>query len=320
MFIQVLVIDDSPAEQLYIGHFLRRGLDVSVIFANDGAEAIRLLETQKPALIISDLRMPGMNGLEFVKQLTRSGTHIPVILMTSFGSEQMAVQALAAGAASYVPKRRIEADLVSTIKNVMAHSEQRRNRRRTLSSLTFFESHFAIDNDASSVGHLVSHLLDIALSMKLLAGQEQTHVGIALQEALSNAINHGNLELDSELRQTDEASYFELADQRRLLSPYAERKVLVEAKLTPQTLEFVITDQGPGFDPRTVADPTEKINLERIGGRGLLLINSFMDEVSYSETGNQIRMVKYVSSPVLSANQETPILRSRPAAEIEVCS
>lgn len=135
MFIQVLVIDDSPAEQLYIGHFLRRGLDVSVIFANDGAEAIRLLETQKPALIISDLRMPGMNGLEFVKQLTRSGTHIPVILMTSFGSEQMAVQALAAGAASYVPKRRIEADLVSTIKDQERDGSFRTTKKSTAHAL-----------------------------------------------------------------------------------------------------------------------------------------------------------------------------------------
>lgn len=292
----ILVVDDSPTDRLFIGHFLRRHPEFTVTFANDGAGAIESVKRQPPGLIVSDLRMPGMNGLEFVRELNARDMQIPVILMTSFGSEQIAVDALSAGAASYVAKRNLESQLVNTIRNVMAVTERRENRRRTLACLAYSELHFVLGNDASSVAHLISYLLDTAVTMKLLTGQALTQVGIALQEALSNAIHHGNLELDSELRQVDERTYYALADQRRTQDPYARRRVYVDATLSRSELNFVITDEGPGFDTTKVLDPTAEVNLDRIGGRGLLLINSFMDGVAYNDRGNQITMMKRLSA------------------------
>ncbi len=299
MATHILVVDDSSTERLFIGHFLRRHPEFTIAFAHDGADAIESVKRQPPALIVSDLRMPGMNGLQLVRELNARNLPIPVILMTSFGSEQIAVDALSAGAASYVAKRNLESQLVSTIRSVMAVTERQENRRRTLACLAYSESHFVLGNDASSVAHLISYLLDAAVTMKLLTGQAQTQVGIALQEALSNAIHHGNLELDSELRQVDERNYYALADQRRTQFPYASRRVYVDATLSRSELNFVITDEGPGFDTAKVLDPTAEVNLDRIGGRGLLLINSFMDGVAYNDRGNQITMMKYVS-PVKS--------------------
>ncbi len=291
----ILVVDDSAAERLFVGRFFLQYPEYSVTFANDGAQALQAVELHQPALILSDLRMPVMNGLELVKELKSSEFNIPVILITSFGSEQIAVDALLAGAASYVARRNLESDLINTIKNVLAVTERRRNRRRTMEYLTSSDSQFVLGNNASDVTHLISHLLDTATSMKLLSGQQRIQVGIALQEALSNAIHHGNLELDSELRQIDERNYYSLADQRRRLQPYASRKVHVDARLSRSKLSFVIADEGPGFDVSRVLDPTADVNLDRIGGRGLLLIRNFMDDVSYNESGNQITLVKHVS-------------------------
>ena len=292
----ILVVDDSAAERLFIGRFLAEYPEFTVTFANDGAEALKAVKEQPPTLILSDLRMPVINGLELVKQLQSSEFTIPVILVTSFGSEQIAVEALAAGAASYVSRRNLESDLIKTIRNVLAVTERRRNRRRTLQYLASSELHFVLGNDSSDVAHLISHLLDTAMTMNLLAERERIQVGIALQEAMSNAIHHGNLELDSELRQVDERIYYELAEQRRIMRPYVDRKVHVDARLSRSQLRFVITDDGPGFDTTTVRDPTADVNLDRIGGRGLLLINSFMDHVEYNDRGNQITLVKYASA------------------------
>ncbi len=61
-------------------------------------------------------------------------------------------------------------------------------------------------------------------------------------------------------------------------------------------MRFVIRDEGPGFDHRKVSDPTQAENLDRVSGRGLLLIHSFMDEVSYNDRGNEITLVKYTSA------------------------
>jgi len=53
-----------------------------------------------------------------------------------------------------------------------------------------------------------------------------------------------------------------------------------------------VEDEGPGFDPATVPDPTDPGNLERIGGRGLMLIRTFMDDVEHNEKGNRITLRK----------------------------
>ena len=63
-----------------------------------------------------------------------------------------------------------------------------------------------------------------------------------------------------------------------------------------EKVRFVIRDEGPGFNHEQVVDPTQEENLERIGGRGLLLIRNFMDEVSYNQRGNEISLVKYTSA------------------------
>ncbi len=117
-------------------------------------------------------------------------------------------------------------------------------------------------------------------------------VGVALHEALTNAVLHGNLGLLSDLRETDEKQYYRLATERRTQAPWCERRVFVKATLTPQDATFVVRDEGEGFDQELLPDPTDPANLGRVSGRGLLLIQTFMDRVEHNERGNQITMVK----------------------------
>jgi anti-sigma regulatory factor (Ser/Thr protein kinase) len=121
---------------------------------------------------------------------------------------------------------------------------------------------------------------------------ERIRVGIALHETLVNAIQHGNLELSSDLRQEDEQVFRDLGEERRRQSPYRDRRVRVRATLSRSEAVYVVEDEGPGFDPATVPDPTDPANLERVGGRGLMLIRTFMDEVEHNEKGNRITLRK----------------------------
>jgi anti-sigma regulatory factor (Ser/Thr protein kinase) len=75
-------------------------------------------------------------------------------------------------------------------------------------------------------------------------------------------------------------------------APYRDRRVRLSAALSPAEFVYVIADDGPGFDPSGLPDPTDPANLERIGGRGLMLIRTFMDRVEHNPRGNQITMVK----------------------------
>ena len=80
--------------------------------------------------------------------------------------------------------------------------------------------------------------------------------------------------------------------QRRREKPYLTRRVYVTARESPAEAVYVIRDEGPGFDPSQLPDPTDPSNLDRVSGRGLLLIRTFMDKVHHNAAGNQITMVK----------------------------
>ena len=110
----VLVVDDSTVERLRAGALLeRRG--IQVVQAANGREALEALTQSPPDLVVTDLQMPEMDGLELVERARTTNPALPVVLMTAHGSEEIAVQALRRGASSYVPKRFLARDLADTV-------------------------------------------------------------------------------------------------------------------------------------------------------------------------------------------------------------
>jgi serine/threonine-protein kinase RsbW len=75
--------------------------------------------------------------------------------------------------------------------------------------------------------------------------------------------------------------------------------VRVEVELSSERIAVAVRDQGVGFDPGEVPDPTLDENLERSGGRGIFLLHNLMDEVEYNERGNEVRFVLHRSTPPL---------------------
>ena len=291
----ILVVDDSPTERRRVGSLFEKGLkSVSISYAENGKIAFESLQLDMPDLIVTDLQMPGMDGLGLVEKITDAGIGVPVILMTSFGNEEIALQALNAGAASYVPKAVLGKHLIKTVENVIALSQVKKNRQRILGALTSVQSRFVLENDITYIPPLISYLQEQMATMRLFNESQLIRIGMALCEALTNAIHHGNLELDSEWRQDSEATYYQIAEARRYLKPYSERRVRMVASLSEQEARFVIDDEGPGFAVDEVLDPTDEINMDRMGGRGLLLIQSFMDQVQHNAVGNSITMIKNV--------------------------
>jgi anti-sigma regulatory factor (Ser/Thr protein kinase) len=139
---------------------------------------------------------------------------------------------------------------------------------------------------------VLARLRERAAQFGLFDDHTADRVALALTEALDNGIQHGNLELDSRLRQEDEATYDRIAEFRRRRSPYRDRRLYIRARLTRREAVYRIRDEGPGFDPARLPDPTDPAHLERPTGRGLLLIRAFMDEVAFNGAGNQITLLK----------------------------
>lgn len=302
----VLVVDDSLTDRRLAGGLLARRDGWEIHYATDGRDALEQIELHLPDLVVTDLNMPEIDGLELVSTIRQQYPLVPVILMTAQGSEQIAVQALRTGASSYVPKQRLSGDLMDTVEQVLAVSKADRARARLMRRLRQQQVRFELENDTDLVSTMVQYLQDAVLGMGVCDEGDRVRVGVALQEALTNACFHGNLEVSSSLREVDHHAYYDLARERTRQSPYRERRIYVAADFSDGEAAFVIRDEGPGFDRSLLPDPTDPVNLEKPSGRGLLLMQTFMDEVLYNDLGNQVTLIKRRKPPVdASAGADT---------------
>lgn len=117
--------------------------------------------------------------------------------------------------------------------------------------------------------HQLQNEIEAALTAVAFAERDAFAVRLAIEEALVNAIKHGNK-----------------------LDP--QKKVHVRYAISRERVDVRIADEGLGFNPEEVPDPTAPENLERPCGRGLLLMRHYMTEVEYSDCGRAVQMYKVV--------------------------
>lgn len=291
---RILVVDDSPTQAIEVRQRLVRS-GFTVQLAHGGPEALAAILASRPDIVLTDVIMPGMDGFELVSRVRADYPGLPVVLMTAHGSEDIALRALHDGAAGYVAKRHLARDLSRTLENVLAVLRANAAEQQLLECFAESSSCYVLVNDTDLVSPLVNRLQRQLEHKGLFDETVLFRVSLALREALINAIEHGNLELSSELRECDDDSYVREVHRRRELDPYRRRKVMLSARETAGDVTYVIRDEGPGFNTDSVPDPTDPDNLEKSSGRGLLLIRMFMDEVTYNASGNEITMVKRAS-------------------------
>ncbi len=284
----ILVVDDSPIDRrLASGLLTRAGFTTTQ--AENGQEALTSLEKERADLVVTDMLMPEMDGLALVEAVRARYPTIPVILMTAHGSEEVAVRALQRGAASFVPKRDLARALAETVRSILSMREVESAPPSSAPSTLWQRE---LGNDLAEVTPIVSILESRLARLGLGDETSRIQVSVALREALVNAMLHGNLGLSSTLKESDPDAYDRLAAERREQAPYRERRVRVTVTETPGEVTYVVSDDGPGFDITTVPEPTDAANLERTSGRGLFLIRTFMDDVTHTDGGRTITMVK----------------------------
>lgn len=306
---KILVVEDSAVDRHLVGSLLSRVAGWKVDFASDGEQALtRLTHTPSPPAtataspattsdggalpdaIVTDLRMPQLDGLQLVQFVRDHFPQIPVVLVTSQGSEQIALDALRAGATNFTPKHALHTDLVRTIHQVLGLAELMKYEHNPSIQPQAKPIAFVLENESSFIGPTIEHLQS---NLPTWSDRDRLQIGMALEEAITNAMHHGNLEVDSKLREgEDDSLYYDLIRQRRQAIPFCHRRVRIEAEFSNQHICIQISDDGPGFDPTTIPDPTDEDNIHRVCGRGLFLIKSFMDSVAFNSMGNQITMTK----------------------------
>ncbi|HVS16833.1 MAG TPA: response regulator [Thermoanaerobaculia bacterium] len=289
---RALVVDDSRVDRELIAGLLEEESGLEVVGVASAEEALGWLERESPELVVTDLAMPGMGGLELVEKIVAKKPGLPVVLVTSLGSEEAAAEALRRGAASYVPKANLASQLAGIADRLVANVVERRARRLVYTTIQRCETVFELENDRETFPPLIAFVTELVGGSGICDEADLMRLAVALEEALVNAAEHGNLEMGSELREDDRLGYVREVRRRRGVAPWADRRVRFELALSRQEVRLRVRDQGSGFDPHNLPDPADPKNILKASGRGVLLMRTFMDEVIYNETGNEVTMVK----------------------------
>ncbi len=157
---------------------------------------------------------------------------------------------------------------------------------------------FELPCDPQFIDPVVDLTMHMAAGMELLCGTERHRVCIAIKHALSNALYRGNLELSHAQwqEQSEQADIENEVLQKRLQQvPYRNRKIHYDARLMRDTLRITIRDEGHGFDTRTLHASQTNVHVDETKGRGLVLMHSFLDKVTFNERGNEVTLVKHCS-------------------------
>lgn len=294
----ILVVDDSVVDRRLICGLLGKQPQWSVSEAENGRAAMEIIKQAMPDVLLTDLQMPEMDGLELLTEVRAIEPALPVIVMTAHGSESLAMEALNRGAASYVPKSHVADMLSSAIQEVLAVARGNRSHERLIESLTEAQFHFSLENNTAVIDAAVDLVQRMLVGVGICDSAGRVRVGVALGQALGNALYHGNLELSEE--QIEEARESLLVgnapsviEERLRRPPYCQRRISLDVSITPEEARFVVRDEGQGFDVEAVLGLDQADAVTGSGGRGLVLMRSFMDEVTYNDRGNKVTLVKY---------------------------
>ena len=117
--ISILLVDDHALVRAGIRALLEKMPEVQVVAeAKDGREALRLIGESHPGLVLMDIAMPGLNGLEATARITKEHPGVPVIILSMYANEEYVRGAFAAGAVGYLVKRGAAAELETAIETV----------------------------------------------------------------------------------------------------------------------------------------------------------------------------------------------------------
>lgn len=293
---KILLVEDSPTQAVEIRMLLEEGAHQVRHVAN-GKIALDVLADEVLDAVVTDLEMPELNGLELVQAMQLDYPHIPAILVTARGSEDLAAQALQKGAAGYVPKNHLQSLLNDTITDVLGVIRTDASFSKLISTLQRNVFEFDLPNDADLISPLVGLLMQVVSGMELMGGTGLVRLGVAIEHAVINAMYRGNLELGPSVTPPHRALVYDgattdLIERRKSQSPYKDRLVHVEATACKQEVRVLVRDGGKGFNIEKVPDASSPDALDSETGRGLVLMKSFTDELSFNERGNEVTLVK----------------------------
>ena len=291
---KVLLIDDEALVRDELGGLLTdEGYELTT--ASDGESGLASFRSEAPDMVITDVRMPRRDGLSVAMTIRQEAPTMPITVITGHGNEAMVLEALRAGVTDFIKKPVRLEDLANALERMEAALRLARAQGADLPVSVSVQERtwvYRLDNDLAAIPLFVDVLLRRAdaLGHPRTAGE----LSLALRELLINAIEHGNLELTYEEKShaLEAGTLARVIDERRRRPEMARRRTTVSVMRRGTTLSVRIADEGKGFDWKDLPDPTDPSYLLAEHGRGVLLARVAVDELTYNERGNEVRLTK----------------------------
>ncbi len=290
---KVLVVEDDPDVRLLLQTLVaEEGHTVEV--AVDGAAGLDAFWQFRPDLVLSDIKMPRMDGLELLESIRAEDSDVLFAILTGFGSEEYAVRALRHGANNYLQKPIDDTDIIPLVQKYAAVIQDRTVDVEIHEMFVVRACTLELENCLEIIPRVADRLLRETCGA--IKRADQLGVRLGLVELLLNAVEHGNLGISYEQKGHSLTTMDGLGAlcRERLSDPaLAARRVTVHFKMDATACEWVIVDEGAGFEWKALPDATEGVGLFEAHGRGILLSRIQFDTLEYQGPGNIVRVVKW---------------------------
>ncbi len=192
---RILIVDDGRENREFIAEYILKPNGYEVLMAKDGKEGLEMVMAEQPDLILLDYQLPRMNGIDVLKAMAAQGLNIPVILMTFYGSEEVAVEVYRLGVRDYVKKPFSVEEMLMAIQRSLGDVRLRREKEalteRLIQSNRELQNRLQELNILYSVGKSVTTLSDLDQLLPRIVdaaikitGAEEGHLYLMENDAL----------------------------------------------------------------------------------------------------------------------------------------
>lgn len=300
---RILVVDDSLDIAASLSSILALN-DYKVDTACTGSDALRKIQSRVYDVVICDIEMPGMSGLDFLERIRKDGRAQEVILMTGYLEPEYFIRAIRLGASDFINKPIESGQLVKAINSILDKNSSRESLAQLLDRLDNAQLTFVIDPGKFAqhgVTKVCTHFLQQNLN---LPPDLITEMLICVDEMVYNAFIHGTLGLTQQQRQFDQKQLQELISEKLSQPKIAARRIrfMLDLNHLEDCVSISVEDDGDGFDHEKIMRglaEERNLNLDQ-DGRGLAVLYHLSDSLEISDGGRKIRITRKLNSKQLA--------------------
>ncbi|MFA6720782.1 MAG: response regulator [Candidatus Cloacimonadaceae bacterium] len=292
---RILIVDDSPEIAESLGALLAAH-NYRVDLAHNGSDALRRLRKELYDIVVCDIEMPGMNGLDFLERIRRDEREQEVILMTGFLEQEYFVRAIRLGASDFISKPIEGQHLLKSIEAIISRLMVRRSQEKMLSNFDRAEFSCVIDPLKFS-GAGVTKILNPILFQNLdLPHDTLSDLLTCADEMLQNAYIHGVLELSEAERLCEQHRLREIIAAKLLQPQVAARRMRFSMSLEKdsESISICVEDDGNGFDHESWLKKLQGENRLSVEahGRGLAMLYFLSDQLVFENGGRKVKVLR----------------------------